>query len=105
MVESVDAKVVNETSEENSATVPSSEQHDKAKAELVASDGSEHESQEGKEEVFQDCLDEVAFAEQFDDAVAKGKDYTKTSDDEDEKVDEEEKEEEEPLVEQNVSNI
>ena len=39
--------------------------HDKAKAELMANDDDSSDNN-NEEEVFQDCLDEVQFAEQFD---------------------------------------
>ena len=67
--------------------------HDKAKAELLGSDHSGHASEDGKEEVFQDCLDEINFAKQFDEkAVADGKDDHTEDEQAEDKPEEENKE-------------
>ena len=108
----VDSEHEQEQLQETTQNVDKAQTHDQAKAELIGSDHSDqegHESEEaGKEEVFQDCLEETAFAKQFDQVVADGTDYT--NDDENGSANSEEEnknveENDEPPVEQNVSLI
>ena len=71
MVENQD----NSTTVEASAKENRSEEHDKAKAELISDDEgeaaapaqkSDKDDDDEEDEQFQDCLDEVQFAQQFE---------------------------------------